>query len=324
MTELRQYLMALVGCVALCGYAVANEPRQFLFGSAGVNGVYFPVTGAICRLMNAYSHEHGHECVVVSSGGSVHNLNGLRSNTFRVGIAQSDLHYQSYHGEGRFADQGAHSGLRSMFSVHAEPITIVARRELGAEQIEDLLGRRINIGPANSGTNATFGVLMDAMGLSESDFASLNTLRPEEQARALCEDRVDAIVYTVGHPSSAIANAISDCDGVLVSIDNEAVDALIDQLPYFRSITLPSSLYEGQDRAVTTFGVGATIVAAAETDETLVYEMTRRVFENFDDFSTIHPALVTLDQRQMATDGLTAPLHPGAARYFREVGLLED
>jgi TRAP transporter TAXI family solute receptor len=165
-------------------------------------------------------------------------------------------------------------------------------------------------------------VLMDKMGWTMSDFALASELQPAEQAQALCDNNVDAIVYTVGHPNGSIQEATTACNSVLVTVNNDSVKALVDDNPFYRMATIPAGMYRGNDNDTTTFGVGATIVTSADVSDEVVYALTKSVFENLEQFRSLHPALANLDPKQMAQDGLSAPLHPGAQKYFREAGLL--
>jgi TRAP transporter TAXI family solute receptor len=140
---------------------------------------------------------------------------------------------------------------------------------------------------------------------------------------ALCDNNVDAIIYTVGHPSGAIQEATTACDTVLVNVDNDAIRALVEERPYYRMATIPGGMYRGSAEDVTTFGVGATFVSSAAVSEEVVYQVTRAIFENLDQFTALHPALGNLDPAEMASDGLSAPLHDGAARFFSEAGLTD-
>lgn len=304
------------------GTASAQDQRFISIGTGGVTGVYYPTGGAICRLVNKNRKDHGIRCSVESTGGSVYNINTIRAGELEFGVAQSDWQYHAYNGTSQFEDKGAFEGLRAVFSVHPEPFTVVARADAGISSFEDLKGKRVNIGNPGSGQRGTMEVLMAALGWTNADFAAVSELKAAEQSQALCDNNIDAMIYTVGHPSGSIQEATTACDSVLVNVTGDAVTKLIEENSYYRTATIPGGMYRGNDNDTTTFGVGATFVTSADVPEDVVYEVVKAVFENFDDFTKLHPAFANLKAEEMAKDGLSAPLHPGAEKYFKEAGIL--
>jgi len=317
-------LMGTAAAIAIGFAGAASAQQTFIsIGTGGVTGVYYPTGGAICRLVNRDRAEHGIRCGVESTGGSIFNINAIRSGELEFGVAQSDWQFHAYNGTSRFEDDGAFEDLRAVFSIHPEPFTVVARADAGIATFDDLAGKRVNIGNPGSGQRGTMEVVMEAMGWDMSTFSVVSELQAGEQAQALCDNNIDAMVYTVGHPSGAIQEATTACDTVLVNADNDTIRALVDDRDYYRMATIPGGMYRGSDADVTTFGVGATFVTSAAVPDDVVYEVVKAVFENMDTFRGLHPAFATLDTSEMVTDGLSAPLHDGAARYFREAGLID-
>ena len=305
------------------GAAHAQDQTFISIGTGGVTGVYYPAGGAICRLVNRDRAEHGIRCGVESTGGSIFNINAIRTGELEFGVAQSDWQHHAFHGTSRFEDDGPFEELRAVFSLHPEPFTVVARADAGITDFEDLAGKRVNIGNPGSGQRGTMDVVMEAVGWSLDTFGQVTELPPGEQALALCDNNVDAIVYTVGHPSGAIQEATTACDTVLVNVDSDAIRELVADRDYYRMATIPGGMYRGTDADVTTFGVGATFVSSAAVSDDIAYEVVKAIFENLDTFKGLHPALDMLEPEQMVSDGLSAPLHPGAERYYREAGLME-
>ena len=209
-----------------------------------------------------------------------------------------------------------------MFAVHAEPFTVVARADSGIKKIEDLKGKRINIGNPGSGQRATMEVVMEAEGWTIESFSLASELKAAEQSSALCDNKIDAMVYIVGHPNGSIKEATTACDSVIVEVSGPAIDKLVESRPYYRRATIPGGMYRGSPKDVETFGVGATFVSSTKVPEEVHYQVTKAVFENFDDFKRLHPAFATLKKEQMVKDGLSAPLCPGTAKYYKEAGLL--
>ncbi|WP_371037158.1 MULTISPECIES: TAXI family TRAP transporter solute-binding subunit [unclassified Rhodosalinus] len=316
--------LTIAGAVAAALMAPAAFAQDFItIGTGGVTGVYYPTGGAICRLVNKDRREHGIRCSVESTGGSIYNINTIRAGELEFGVAQSDWQYHAYNGSSRFEEQGPFEDLRAVFSVHPEPFTVVARADAGVTTFEDLKGKRVNIGNPGSGQRGTMEVVMEAMGWTTDDFELATELKAAEQSAALCDNQIDAMVYTVGHPSGSIQEATTACDSVLVQVDNETIRELVAERPYYRMATIPGGMYRGNDADVTTFGVGATFVTSADVSEEAVYTVVKAVFENFGDFTGLHPAFSVLKKEEMVKDGLSAPLHAGAEKYYREAGLIE-
>jgi uncharacterized protein len=302
---------ALVTTVAFGGVSAVSANSFITIGTGGVTGVYYPTGGAICRLVNKDRKEHGIRCSVESTGGSVYNLNTIRAGELDMGVAQSDWQYHAYNGTSQFENQGANKDLRAVFSVHPEPFTLVARKDAGINSFDDLKGKRVNIGNPGSGQRGTMEVVMQTKGWTRDDFALVSELKAAEQAQALCDNKIDAMVYVVGHPNGSIQEATTSCDTVLVPVDrprHREADRRQLLLPCGDD---PGRHVQGQPGHVTTFGVGATFVSSTNVPADTVYQVVRAVFENFEDFRKLHPAFANLKKEEMAKDGLSAPMHDG-------------
>ena len=318
---LKKVTITAAALAAGVSFAPSAFAEEFItIGTGGVTGVYYPTGGAICRLVNKSRKEHGIRCSVESTGGSVYNINTIREGELEFGVAQSDWQYHAYNGTSKFEDKGKFEDLRAVFSVHPEPFTVVARADSGVKNFQDLKGKRVNIGNPGSGQRGTMEVVMEKLGWKTEDFALATELKAAEQSAALCDNQIDAMVYTVGHPSGSIQEATTACDSVLVTVDGAAIDALITDNSYYRSATIPGGMYRGNDADTQTFGVGATFVTSSNVSEDTVYTLVKSVFENFDAFKKLHPAFANLKPEEMATAGLSAPLHDGAAKYYKEKG----
>ena len=313
----------LFGFVLLMGAAPATAATKFVtIGTGGVTGVYYPTGGSICRLVNKGRKVHGIRCSVESTGGSVYNLNTIRAGELDMGVAQSDWQYHAYHGTSKFKDQGANKDLRAVFSVHPEPFTVVARKDSGIKTFADLKGKRVNIGNPGSGQRGTMEVVMKALGWTKASFKLASELKSAEQGKALCDNKIDAMVFTVGHPSGSIKEPTTSCDSVLVEVAGPEIDKLVNENDYYRTATIPGGMYRGSPNDVKTFGVGATFVSSTNVPENVIYNVVKAVFENFDQFKKLHPAFKVLKKEEMIKDGLSAPLHDGAVKYYKEAGLM--
>ena len=299
----------------------AVEQQFVSIGTGGLTGVYYPTGGAICRLLNKGRREHGIRCSVESTGGSIFNLNTIANGELDFGVAQSDWQYHAYHGSSKFSQKGANQDIRAVFSIHSEPFTVMARRDSGIHAFSDLKGKRVNIGNPGSGQRGTMEVLMKTLGWQKADFKLASELKATEQARALCDNKIDAMIYTVGHPNASIKEASTACDAQLVPVEGEAVKTLLEGNTYYAPATIPAGMYRGTDQPTNTFGVKATLVTSAKVDAEVVYQLVKAVFENLDKFRKLHPAFSDL-QAQAMMQGNSAPFHAGAIRYFKEAGLM--
>jgi TRAP transporter TAXI family solute receptor len=300
--------------------AGAAEMRFISVGTGGVTGVYYPAGGAICRLVNGGAKRHGIRCTVESTGGSVSNLNGIRTHRLDFGLVQSDWQYYAYKGDSSFRETGPFTELRSVFSLHVEAFTVVARADSGIRRLADLKGRRVNVGNPGSGQRGTMDVILRAMGWTIGDFALASELSADEQSQALCDNKIDAMVFVVGHPSGSVKEATALCASRLVDVEDDAVDRLVRESDFYRKTKVPAGMYAGTSRDVATFGVVATLVTSSRVPDETVYQVVKSVFSDFAAFKKQHPAFKDLRTADMIRAGLTAPLHPGAVRYYKQRG----
>jgi TRAP transporter TAXI family solute receptor len=320
MPHLKFMQTALAACLAALGFAgTAHAQQKFVtIGTGGVTGVYYAAGGAICRLLNKDRKAHGIRCSVESTGGSAFNVNTIKGGELDFGMAQSDVQYNALKGVGTFKDAGPYADLRAVFSIHPEPFTVLARKEANITKFEDFKGKRFNVGNPGSGTRASLEELIGALGWKLSDFSLASELKADEHGPALCDNKIDGFFYGVGHPSANIQDPTTTCGAKLVGISGPAIDKLIADKPYYAKATIPAGLYASNPQATETYGVLATMVTSAKTSDETVYQLTKAVFENFDEFKKLHPAFANLQPEQMVKDGNSAPLHAGAAKYYKE------
>ena len=292
-------------------------------GTGGVTGVYYPTGGSICRLVNKDKKKHGVKCTVESTGGSIYNINTIRAGELDMGVAQSDWQYHAYNGTSKFKEKGPFKELRSIFSIHGEPFTVVARADSGIKNFKDLKGKRVNIGNPGSGNRSTMEIAMKAEGWDKSVFKLASELKASEMSKALCDNKIDAMLYVVGHPSGAIKEATTTCDSVLVNVSDANIQKIVKDNSYYKFTTIPGGMYRGNPNDVKTFGVAATFVTSSKVSEKIIYTVVKSVFENFDAFKKLHPAFANLTKMDMIKNGNSAPLHRGAIKYYKEAGLLK-
>ena len=289
-------------------------------GTGNVAGVYFPVGVALCRLANQHRRETGLRCAARPTAGSVTNIDGIRDGTFELAIVQSDTQADALNGTGAFAAAGPYPELRAVMALYPELLTIVARADAGVTGLADLAGKRVALGEPGSGTRAIADALIAALGWTTASFAATPDLPPDRVANALCDGEIDAFFYAVGHPAAVIQAATTDCDATLIDAGGALVNELVEKTPSFVAATIPAGLYRGTDRPVATFGVSATLVTRADVPDDTITAIVSGIFGDIDTLRGLDPVLAKLDPAAMVADGLSAPLHPAAARYYRERG----
>lgn len=327
MTRLHQLLAAASTILALSAGASVAQERTFInIGTAGVAGGYYPAGGYICNMVNRSRSALGHNirCTVESTGGSVANMRALRAGDLDIAFSQADWQYHALNGTSTFADEGPNPDIRFLFSLQAEPFQVVTRPDTGITSFADLRGRVVNTGNAGSGTEATIHAVLEAYGeTGASFFGQESKLTSREQAQALCDGVIEAFIFPVGIGTSSIVEAVSTCGAVLVPWRDEVVDAWVEATPYMAFYTIPAGSYDGQESAVETWGMPATVVANAGMDEDVIHTVVQSLFDNFDEFVQQSALFVGLTRENAATNGRSVPYHPGAERYYRETGLIE-
>jgi TRAP transporter TAXI family solute receptor len=314
---------ALASLLSLVAPSAFAQQKFITIGTGGVTGVYYAAGGAICRLVNKDRAKHGIRCSVESTGGSVFNVNTIKAGELDLGFTQSDVQFNATKGVGQFKDAGAWADQRAVFSVHPEPFTVVARKEANVKTFTDFKGKRFNVGNPGSGTRASMEELLGAMNWKLADFSLASELKADEHGPALCDGKIDGFFYAVGHPSANIQDPTTACGAKLVPLTGPAVDKLVAEKPYYAKATIPAGLYPNNAQATDTYGVLATVVASTKAPADTVYQVVKAVFDNFDEFKKLHPALANLKPENMVKDGLSAPLHEGAARYYKEKGWIK-
>ena len=315
-------LRLLAALMVLAPAAAAQDPQLVRMGTGSVTGLYYPVGVSLCRLVNQHRRETNLHCSAIPSGGSVSNIAGLRDDTFDFAIVQSDSQAAAAEGAGAFEAAGPYPDLRSVMALYPELLTVVARADAGVTRIEDLAGKNVALGAEGSGTRAVADAVLGALGWTPASFADTPDVAADRLARTLCDGGIDAFFYTVGSPALVIQEATTSCDAKLVPVSGAAVDALVASEPYYVAATIPAGLYRGNPEPVATFGVGATLVTRADEPVDTVYTVVRAIFRDIDMLRGLDPVLSDLDPAAMTEQGLSVPLHPGAARFYQESGLV--
>ncbi|MBF0374247.1 MAG: TAXI family TRAP transporter solute-binding subunit [Alphaproteobacteria bacterium] len=307
--------------VLLLGASVpaAAAGRTLVMGTGEVSGFHYPVGGAICRLLGKDRASHGLRCLVEPSAGSQGNLAALKSGDVDLALVQSRVQALAIEG-GEGFDQPMDE-LRALMSLHSESVVVLAGRDGPIKGLADLKGRKVNLGRPGSFQRAMADELLKGLGWTTATLGAALEIEAGQQLRALCEGRTEAVIVTAVHPAPEIGRAIAECGARLVDMGGPAVAKVAAARPWLAPAAIPAAAY-GTKGDVETFGTRATLVATTRLSEPEAYAVVKAVLENLEPFGAMLPLLGQLDRDGMAVDGLTAPLHEGAARYFREAGLV--
>ncbi|PLY06414.1 MAG: C4-dicarboxylate ABC transporter substrate-binding protein [Arcobacter sp.] len=289
-------------------------------GTGSVTGTYYPTGGAVCRLVNKYKKETKIRCSVESTGGSVYNIKTIKNGELDFGIAQSDIVYQASNGQKGFKDNPVKK-LRSVLAIYPELFTLVTRKKAGIKNIMDIKGKRINLGNKGSGNEATALGLFQVLGINKKDLKLAGILKAGEAPDALRDNKIDGYFYMVGHPTANIKDAANSVPISITPISGPKIDSFVKANPYFAQADVPAGLYKGVNTPIPTFGVKAVLVTSTDVSEKAVYTLVKAILENFDSFKKLHPAYANITKKSLL-DGLSAPIHEGAKKYFKEAGLL--
>jgi TRAP transporter TAXI family solute receptor len=297
------------------------ELRIVTIGTSGDTEAYYFTGDAIASYVNKKEEFYRVRCEVASTGGSVNNVNGIMEGDLEFGIVQSDQQYQAINGLTVWRDKGPQSDLRAVFSIHPESILLVAAVDTGIKTIKDLKGKRVNIGNQGSGQRQISIDALRAVGINFNRDLAAESSMASDAPGLLQDGQIDAFFYTAGHPSGAIKAATAGARKVrFVAITG--IEKMLSSYPYYAKDKIPVKLYPDakNKKDVSTFSVRATVVTSAKISDDVVYAITKEVFENFEDFVKLYSGTTTLTKKDMLA-GLSAQIHPGAMRYYKESGL---
>lgn len=322
----------LVMLALVVGLAVAASPdpapaatRFVTIGTGGVTGVYYPTGGAIGKIVNQKRSKYNLRVTVESTGGSVFNVNAIEAGDLEFGVVQSDRQYQAINGLAEWKDKGPQKKLRAVFTIHPETFFLVASEPSGIKKFTDLKGKAVGVGNPGSGQRQNFVDILAMYGMNHESFSRAEGLKADESSKMLQDGRIDAFIYTVGNPNGQITEATNGRIKVrFISIDADKLNALIKKYPYYVKAKIPISFYPSalNKEDVATFAVKATFCTSADVPDDIVYAITKEVFDNLDAFKKLHQAFSHLTKEEML-EGMSAPIHPGAMKYFKEVGLMK-
>jgi len=317
-----QIRIGLLGVTLAAVSGALAQERFVTIGTGGQTGVYYTAGQSVCRFLNRAERTPPIKCNAPSTAGSVTNIVSMQNGEYDFGFIQSDHQHKALQGLAPFDKGGAVEELRAVFSLQSEILTVVVRNDSGISDFDGLKGKRVNVGVPGSGSRDTFEEVMRAKGWSNTDFALAAELKPAEMASALGDNNLDAITYVVGHPSGAIQEALTNVKASIIPVTGPEIDRLLAGADYYTAAEIPAGLYPGVASAVPSIGGKAVLATTSRTDPEVVYELVKAVFDNLDRFKRLHPAFADLNAEDMIRVGLTAPLHEGAERFYKEKGWL--
>ncbi len=303
-----------------------NDRRKLthlVIGTGSVRGVYFPIGGVICRLVNRNKASHRIRCSLESTGGSIYNLKELRENKFDLVFAQSDWQYHAYQGTNTFSEDGPDTALRAVLALESDPLALLVKKDSAIAQFTDLEGKTVSFGYTRSLQHRIIDDLIAAKGWTTKNFKETRPMSDTRQIKQLCEGLIESALMLTSSLDDNLKSVPEGCELRLVPIEDSAIDSLIKEKPYYRYGYIGKGRYLASDKEINSFGLGATFVAHESTSPKAIYKVVKEVVENFRDFKSLHPSLETLDKRDLPHAGISIPLHPGAERYFKEARLLK-
>ena len=300
-----------------------KQALQLYLGTGSVQGVYFPIGGVICRLLNRHKAVHRLRCTLESTGGSIYNLRELREGNFDLVFAQSDWQYHAYHGTSAFKDEGPNPNLRAVFALEADPLALIVKKESDIQRFDDLADRVVSFGYARSLQHRIINDYLAAIEWTDDNFKQVRRMSDTKQVGQLCSGKVEAILLLTSSLADHLEDLSDECQLRLLPIEGEEVQKVIKVKPYYRTATILKGMHLDSPEDIMSFGLGATFVASEATSPKAIYHVVKEVVENFRDFKSLHPSLAALDKRELSHAGISIPLHPGAVRYYKEARLLK-
>lgn len=323
---MKKIYILLILLISLSSFAAEDNKKlgnkPMTIGAGDVTGLYYSVGGTICRIINQNIKNLGIRCAVDYSNGSSENLENLYSNKNNFAILQSDTLHDAYNGSGPYANKAPNKSLRSIFSLYQEALTIVARANTGIAKFEDIKGKRIAIAVDGSGSKTLVEKLFAFYGLGKKDFASISEIDLSSQPEALCNSKIDAMIINVGHPNGAVREASISCDIAILQLDEKTISNFIASNPSYTKATIKGGTYPGNPSDITTLGVSAILTTTDDMDSDIIYKITKAVLGDFDHLKALDPVFYSLDTKYMVNNYKLEPMHDGAAKYFKEAGLL--
>jgi hypothetical protein len=315
-------LVVLAGSVVPHPGQAAGIDKFVAIGTGSVSGVFYPVGKGMCKFVNDGRLQHGVRCLAYETGGSVYNIEAVRSRELDIGITLSDLAALSYQGKGHSgSDLGPATELRALANLYAMPVGIVVKKDLNIKTLDDFAGKRFNFGNRGSGNRAMAEMLFEYKKWTPKDFTKLTELSTKEMGEAFCDNQIDILLEILGHPAEFYEDMIKKCNGAIFNFPPEDVAGLIKILPFSAPQKIPGKMYTDTPDDIRTFGYQAIMFSTSKVHPTTIFNVMNATFGNMEKFREVHPALKATNLKKM-TDGLTVPLHDGAKQFYTQHGIM--
>lgn len=324
-------MRALFALVAVVGLSLNSAPsaqgkEEVAISAGDKGGLFYRAGHTICRLINRKAGNTACSVSPLRPGDadvSFANIVNIRDGAVELGIVRSDWQYFAYSGTGPVTFMKTKfDTLRSLFAFDMRPFALIASQRSGIAALDDLKRRRVNLGHRHTEPRKTMERLMAAKGWTSGDFSLADTLSATEQAFAFCNGWVDSIYLMTAQPNTTIERMTRLCGARIVPISGPTVEKLLADAPYFAPLSIPGGIYLNAAKPISTFGTTISLMTSSDVPDAVIYDLVKAVFENVDALQIFYPALRPMGRKKMISSGRTAPLHPGAERYFREQGLL--
>ncbi len=309
-------IMLVLTLIAFAGVAGAVERLSLATG--GTAGTYYPIGSGIASIIS--KHAEGIEITAESTGASVANLKMLRAHKIDMMLGASNTSWGGFNGHAPFEDKAV-KNIRGITCLYPEVFQFITLKKSGIKSLYDLKGKKVALGAAGSGTERTSKMVFEAHGMSYDDIDE-QYLKFGEAVTALKDRLIDCAIVGSGAPTSAVVDATATLDITFVTLDQKKMDEFCSDRPYLAMMVLPSGTYKGQDQDVPVVASPAILSANDEMSEDIVYQITKALWENIDELASVHAQGKNV-KLETALSAMSVPLHPGAEKYYKEVGLLK-
>lgn len=320
---IRLFTLFASALVAVALPVWARDAKPVIVATGEVSGFYFPVGGAVCRLLGRDADQHGLRCLVEPTNGNAANLTLLRKGEVDLAVVQSRALAQAQAGQGPFADEGAFPALRAVAALHSEPVLVLVAKTAKIGSLADLKGKKVNLGRPQSFQRLMAETTLAAVGLTTSDLAAALEVDLDQQPVALCDGRLEAAFFTGIHPMPMAELALEECGVEALDLKGAAAQAAISRNPYLASHVMAAETYPGVDKDITTIAMKAVLATTEALPDDIAAHLAKALADNFPAFVEQTPALRGATRDGLARDGLAITLHPGAAQAYRDAGVLK-
>lgn len=327
MMSLKPFFALVLAMAMPSNFAGAQtaQPAVVTIGGGYTTGLYYQSANAIAKIVDKRSQALGLRCKVVPTTGSSENVEEVMAGKVQFAYVQSDVQFQAWNAAGKWSTKGAQKDLRSVFALYPETLTLIAAEGSGIGSIENLRGKRVNIGVPGSGQYEVALQALTAVGIDSDGQMTTTNYQASEAPDLLQRGQIEAYFYVVGHPNMNVREVTTGKIKKvrICEIAGPGIDTMLRDKPYYVGTVIPMQFYPNAVNTgdVLTFGVKATLVTSASVPDEVVYKLTKEVFENLDQFKRLVAAQWQLTKKGML-EGLTAPIHPGAMKYYKEAGLM--